>query len=184
MITKDGKKRILEAQERGRETQRKNKELKIMEYNKNPNICQGCKNKFCSHKCAATITNKERAKEKIVKKCKNCNKDILNSMFCSNKCQGQYRTDKYFKKFLNGEIISEKSAKKALIRIYGEKCQKCGWEQKNPITGKCPIELHHKDANHNNNCKENIELLCPNCHSLTETYKNMLGHKSTRKNRK
>ena len=34
-----------------------------------------------------------------------------------------------------------------------------------------PLELHHKDGNKNNNALNNLEILCPNCHYFTETYK-------------
>jgi 5-methylcytosine-specific restriction endonuclease McrA len=35
-----------------------------------------------------------------------------------------------------------------------------------------PIEcaLHHKDGNKHNNKIDNLEILCPNCHSQTDTY--------------
>ena len=49
-------------------------------------------------------------------------------------------------------------------------------ESKNPTTGKIPLELHHKDGDYSNNDEDNLELLCPNCHSLTATYKNALNH--------
>ena len=58
-----------------------------------------------------------------------------------------------------------------LVKNNGEKCMKCGWCEKNPITNKVPIELEHKDGNSENNNLDNLELLCPNCHSLTSTYK-------------
>ena len=34
-----------------------------------------------------------------------------------------------------------------------------------------PLELHHKDGDHNNNNLDNLQLLCPNCHTLTDTYR-------------
>lgn len=34
-----------------------------------------------------------------------------------------------------------------------------------------PLELHHKDGNKNHNELSNYELLCPNCHALTDTYR-------------
>lgn len=50
------------------------------------------------------------------------------------------------------------------------KCEKCGcgteWEGK-PLT----LELHHKDGNHYNNNLDNLEILCPNCHSQTDTFR-------------
>lgn len=31
--------------------------------------------------------------------------------------------------------------------------------------------MHHKDGNHFNNNLNNLELLCPNCHYFTDSYK-------------
>ena len=33
------------------------------------------------------------------------------------------------------------------------------------------LELHHIDGNHNNNKLENLQMLCPNCHSITDNFK-------------
>ena len=33
------------------------------------------------------------------------------------------------------------------------------------------LEIHHIDGNAYNNTLTNVILLCPNCHSLTDTYK-------------
>lgn len=47
-----------------------------------------------------------------------------------------------------------------------EGCQNTVWLGK-PI----PLELHHKDGDRTNNALLNIELLCPNCHALTDNYR-------------
>lgn len=49
----------------------------------------------------------------------------------------------------------------------------CGWDKINKYSNKCPIELEHIDGNHDNNKIENVRLLCPNCDSLTPTYKGL-----------
>ena len=36
-------------------------------------------------------------------------------------------------------------------------------------TGKIPLQVHHTDGNYLNHDEKNLELLCPNCHSLTST---------------
>ena len=41
----------------------------------------------------------------------------------------------------------------------------------NPYTGKIPLEVDHIDGDYTNNNENNLTLLCPNCHSLTPTYK-------------
>lgn len=61
--------------------------------------------------------------------------------------------------------------KNRLLReeIKEHHCEKCGNTEwlGNPI----PLELHHKDGDRTNNRLQNIELLCPNCHSLTDNYR-------------
>jgi Zn finger protein HypA/HybF involved in hydrogenase expression len=46
------------------------------------------------------------------------------------------------------------------------KCEKCKLSEwlGTPI----PIELHHIDGDHYNNDFDNLEILCPNCHTLTD----------------
>lgn len=46
-----------------------------------------------------------------------------------------------------------------------------GWGEKNPFTGNIPLEIEHLDGDYTNNKEENLAVLCPNCHSLTSTYK-------------
>lgn len=46
-----------------------------------------------------------------------------------------------------------------------ECCKQTTWLG-NPI----PLELHHKDGDRHHNEIDNFELLCPNCHALTDTY--------------
>ena len=63
--------------------------------------------------------------------------------------------------------------KKHLIAARGHRCEQCKnteWMQY-PI----PLEVHHKDGDRTNNSPENLSLLCPNCHSLTDNYR---GRKS------
>jgi hypothetical protein len=33
------------------------------------------------------------------------------------------------------------------------------------------LELEHKDGDNKNNERNNLEMICPNCHSLTETWR-------------
>jgi hypothetical protein len=57
-----------------------------------------------------------------------------------------------------------------LVRERGHMCQICqnaSWLN-NPIT----LELHHVDGNRVNNQLNNLMLLCPNCHSQTDNYRN------------
>lgn len=66
------------------------------------------------------------------------------------------------------------SLKKRLIKngIKENKCELCGLSGEEII-----LELHHKDGNHYNNEIENLQILCPNCHSKTDNFRGR-GQKS------
>ena len=40
-------------------------------------------------------------------------------------------------------------------------------------------QLHHKNGDGTDNRLENVEFLCPNCHSQTDTYGGRNGHRRT-----
>ena len=71
----------------------------------------------------------------------------------------------------NIPITSYKLKNKLLklkIKSHGcEMCKKTTWLNK-PI----PLELHHINGNNKDNLLENLLLLCPNCHALTNNYRN------------
>ncbi len=89
--------------------------------------------------------------------------------YCSTSCQGQHRKDIKFIEFCNGELTKSQTIKYNLELVYGHKCFVCGiseWNGKEIV-----LELEHKDGNSDNNHPKNLELICPNCHSQTSTYK-------------
>ena len=63
---------------------------------------------------------------------------------------------------------------------YDSSCQKCGWSEVNIKTKRVPLEVHHIDGDHYNNGLSNLELLCPNCHSITGTFKSLNKNGRTR----
>ena len=72
--------------------------------------------------------------------------------------------------YIKRKNISSDKIKYKLLKegILENKCACCGlteWNGK-PIV----LQLHHIDGNHNNNDLDNLQLLCPNCHSQTENY--------------
>lgn len=133
-----------------------------------------------------------RNREKKEKKCLNCKNDIPNrNEYCNNKCQFEYQNEKKVKEWLDGKIITtygsiviSQTIRKYLFKIHDSKCQQCGWGETNVYNSKTPLEVDHIDGDSQNNVFENLKLLCPNCHSLTKTYKNTSSRKSTRIKRK
>lgn len=87
---------------------------------------------------------------------------------CSHMLHQASNQGKEFKDF--DSLHNNRSIKKRLINEYGNTCQKCSLSVWNdlPIT----LELEHIDGNNRNNFKENLLLLCPNCHSQTFTWRN------------
>lgn len=57
-----------------------------------------------------------------------------------------------------------------LLQKHEYKCERCGWGEINSFTNKSPLQIHHIDGNSENNAEENLQVLCPNCHSLTENF--------------
>lgn len=61
-----------------------------------------------------------------------------------------------------------KSTLNPLIALRGRKCERCQLE--NWLDQPINLEIHHKDGDRSNNELDNLILLCPNCHSYTETF--------------
>lgn len=71
----------------------------------------------------------------------------------------------------NGVNLGTNKIRLKLLRdgLKEAKCEKCGntsWHGQ-PI----PLEVHHVDGDKHNNELTNLQLLCPNCHALTPTYR-------------
>jgi len=100
--------------------------------------------------------------------------------YCSLKCQHKYLNKLRIDGWLNGVInplntsgLLTPWARRYLFEKFKNKCCLCGWSEINKTTGKVPLEIDHIDGNFRNNKIDNLRLLCPNCHSLTSTYKSL-----------
>ena len=70
--------------------------------------------------------------------------------------------------YSQGTNVKSYRLKEKLVRdgLKEDKCEICGVSLWNGV--KLPLELHHKDGNHYNNSLHNLQILCPNCHSIQE----------------
>lgn len=192
-----------------------NKINRIKEYNDNPNYCKQCGNKieikdgetpsktrqrhYCSKECrnkhqSEIMSGNQLGKKDKVSYCLNCGNKLNRHQgkYCSNRCQQEYQYMQYIKRWklglengVSGLYQLSHYIVKYIKEKYNNKCCRCGWCEINPITHIIPLEIHHKDGDYSNNNEDNLELLCPNCHSLTDTYKNSSGNKHNgRKSRK
>ena len=80
---------------------------------------------------------------------------------------------KPIEKYFNNEIpITSFKLKNRLLKegIKDHICEKCGRKKWNGLD--IPLELHHINGNNKDNALNNLLLLCPNCHALTDNYRN------------
>lgn len=171
-------------------------------YRANPKYCLECGNKipyekrihgkFCSQSCSARYSNRRRhsAKRGIV--CLHCGKTLVgtkNHKFCNKSCFFEYQYQEWIRKWLANDVAVFEDQERLPNQIrrwmhekYDGKCQLCGWGEINKTTGLVPLQIHHLDGDSRNNKPENLNLLCPNCHSLTPSF-GSLNNGNGRRNR-
>ena len=58
-----------------------------------------------------------------------------------------------------------------LFQESNHSCSQCGYN-KTRDNGSSILEIDHIDGDHTNNTRENLRVLCPNCHALTPNFRN------------
>ena len=82
--------------------------------------------------------------------------------------------------FLENEVpITSYKLKHKLFqdKVKEEKCESCGIENWNGQ--KAPLQLHHVDGNRYNNVLNNLQILCANCHCLTDNHSGKSSKKAS-----
>lgn len=163
------------------------------------NECLNCgkkihKNKkFCNKKCSGIYNNQNCIKLKQCRKgperktnpylyCIVCNKLTSSKNGVCKKCTIEYNYKKNIEYWLNNQesvTTPQNYIRRYLLQKYNYSCQKCGWNKKCELSKKSPLNQHHIDGDLTNNKLLNLELLCPNCHSITPNY----GSKNLKRNK-
>ena len=99
------------------------------------------------------------------------------NIYCNNQCQKDFERKKRIDEWLKGKKYNNrnipgwlKDPNGYIAQRDGYKCSACNIEgiyNNQPIV----LECDHIDGDHTNQSPKNLRLLCPNCHSQTETFK-------------
>lgn len=121
--------------------------------------------KYCSNQCRYQA-HKDKGRTEY--ECQHCHEKFKAPLstkrkYCSKACVNKSSYTTFKPKYT--------TVRKAMItRGLITHCNRCNYNQELLILG-----IHHKDRNRDNNDLSNLEILCPNCHSL-EHLKHIVMH--------
>jgi hypothetical protein len=128
--------------------------------------------KYCSRHCANSKTHSVETKTKI-KESLSGRKTTRSALQEDKDVWKEKIKATWLAKYLTTpfEELGSENRRRRVFEEQDYKCNdpSCGiseWKGK-PIS----LELEHKDGDTTNNKRENLEGLCPNCHSVTDTWR-------------
>lgn len=139
--------------------------------------------RFCSSWCARSFSTSKKREEISVKisktlsgnktwPCIKCNLSFEKKTSYVAHCRTHTRTWE--------DLKSDRSRKVWLLKERGHECEIC--KLSTWMDQKITIELDHIDGNPEHHEKENLRLICPNCHSQTPTWRGRnVGHHANTK---
>lgn len=126
---------------------------------------------FCSRTCANSRVFSEDSKKK--KSVANIGKTARKTAITpEERANNIAKTKAWALEKYNSATFDElglSNKKRRVVEEQQGKCNHCGiseWNGK-PIV----LEYEHKDGNNQNNSRDNVECICPNCHSQTDTWR-------------
>ncbi len=122
--------------------------------------------------CSLTCTGQSQQKSKVCKICQQ--KYVGSKKTCSRACANKARTgisytkESAFNKAYQGTLLKEKIA-----RLRGGVCERCN-EDNYAI-----LQIHHKVERYKGGTNDlnNLELLCPNCHTTHHLGRSLFKNK-------
>lgn len=126
--------------------------------------------------------------EKICKWCGKIYSSRGAKYFCSRECYNHYHSQENYQKYLDDNSIAYgfknmQNYKKYFLEDQNHKCAICGIED-TWNNQKLVLILDHINGNADDNARENLRLVCPNCDSQLDTYKAKNKNSARRKYRK
>lgn len=139
--------------------------------------CESCKQehdgsygsgKYCNRSCANKRERSEEVKQKISlsSQKERESRSVELKKEIKRKVKSRWDAKILERPF---ETLTFERLKRRIVLEQDHTCNKC--KLKEWLGEQITLELEHKDGNNQNNERENLECLCPNCHSLTLTWK-------------
>lgn len=152
--------------------------------------CQECGNqfaanikgqRFCSRSCSGAYNGRKRVKHgryTVGRTCTDCPTPISRNSTggrcrpCAAALRGKALVAAWTEGSWDGSAAQglSKTIRTHLLEVANHQCSKCGWGEVHPVTGNVPLQVNHIDGDAYNNQSANLEVLCPNCHSLTHNF--------------
>lgn len=143
--------------------------------NKNKMFCKtGCRNAWSKTENLRKYYKKDPSQKFT---CPNCDGYKTRYANSCRSCLQPTRKKSKVSSWLNGEWSGgtegslSLTIRKYLLEEANYACSKCGFDKMHPDDGQTVLEINHIDGNGSNHRPENLEVLCPNCHSLTPNYR-------------
>lgn len=127
---------------------------------------------FCSRSCAnsrvwSEVDKKKKSQSAQGKIPWNKGKKTGSNLERNNNISST-RQNRSYTQFLEGKITERSVIRRHLTSMWGYKCSVCGIDEWNGTI--ITLQVNHIDGNAGNNLPENLQLICPNCHSQTDTF--------------
>ncbi len=123
---------------------------------------------FCSRSCA---NSRDWSDDDKLKKSFTLKGKLIRSENFDQKSYGEKIKAARLVKYLQTpfDSLGSENRRRRVFEEQAFKCSRCGISEW--LGEALSLELEHKDGNNQNNHRENLEALCPNCHSLTKTWR-------------
>ena len=115
-------------------------------------------------------------------KCIECGKEFIpyenkSNLYCSQKCQCEHDYKERVIEWQSGKISGHDIryrispfVRRYLLEKNNYTCEECGCNLVNKYTGLSILQVHHKDGDASNTKEDNLKVICPNCHAMTENF--------------